>query len=182
MAAIETLITNLTNLLNDDLYLGALTTAGVTTTVCFDCNLCTNGYKDNVILIIPSIRTTVLADLAAVQTELNAILGNEAITDFGFKTQVQRLYDTVAELINKITSLQCSPNICDANIMPDFLAELIMTIIHIISIFEYLNVLMSYYEYCDCMVIFLFSLLMGKFINAITELQTYLPDWIINLN
>lgn len=182
MAAIETLITNLTNLLNDDLYLGALTTAGVTTTVCFDCNLCTNGYKDNVILIIPSIRTTVLADLAAVQTELNAILGNEAITDFGFKTQVQRLYDTVAELINKITSLQCSPNICDANIMPDFLAELIMTIIQIISIFEYLNGLMSYYEYCDCMVIFLFSLLMGKFINAITELQTYLPDWIINLN
>lgn len=177
VAAIETLVINLTDLLNDDLYLGALTTAGVTATVCFDCNLWNNGYTDDGVLVIPPIKTTVLSNLNAVKTELEVIIADPLITDYGFKTQVQRLLDTVNELINKITSLQCSPSICDANIMPDFLAELVMTIIQMIVILEYLNGLMSYYEYCDCLGISLFSLFMGKFINAITEFQGYLGDW-----
>lgn len=176
--AIENLIAILTNLLNDDLYLGALTTAGVTTTVCFDCNLWNNGYTDDDgTVIIPPIRTTVLNSLGDIQTELQSIMDDDTIDDYGFKTQVQRLLDIVDELINKITSLQCTANICDANIFPDFFAELVMTIIQLIEILEYLNGLMSYYEYCDCLGIYLFSLLMGKFINSITELQCFLADW-----
>lgn len=176
--AIEMLISNLMDLLNNDLYLGSLTSANVTATVCFDCNMWLNGYTDsNGDIVIPPIRTTVISNLTDIQNQLNSILRDKNITDYGFKTQVQRLLDIITDLLSKIASLQCSPYICDSTLVSEFLSTLISTIIQIITILEYLNGLLSYYEYCSCMGNTLFSILMGKFINAITELQSYLKDW-----
>lgn len=175
---IEILIINLSDLISNDLYLGSLNAAGITSTVCFDCSLWLNGYKDSDgSFIIQPVRTTVINDFTAVQIELDKILKDSTITDYGFKTQVQRFLEIITNLLSKISSLQCSPYMCNSDIISEFLSTLITTICQTITTLEYLNGLLSYYEYCDCMGISLFSILMGKFINAITELQSYIKDW-----
>lgn len=176
--AIEMLISNLMDLLNNDLYLGALTSANISDTICFDCNLWLNGYSnsDGEVVISP-IRTTVINNLTDIQNQLNTVLKDRNINDYGFKAQIQRLLEIVIDLSSKIKSLQCSPYTCDSNLMAEFLSTLITTIVQLITLLDYLNGLLSYYEYCDCMGNNLFSLLMGKFINSVTELQSYLREW-----
>ncbi len=62
--------------------------------------------------------------------------------------------------------------------MPDFLAQLIMTVLQLINSLAHLEGLKAYSgETCGCLGSSLFSLLMGKFINGITDLQSQLGDW-----
>ncbi len=175
---IETITSNLIDLLHNDLYLGSLREEKITDTICFDCNMWVNGYSDNEdnILIEP-IRDSVISKLISIKDYLNTLLKDKSIVDYGFKSQVQRFLDIVEDLLSKVKSLQCSPYICDNSIMSEFLSVLISTIIQLITILEHMNGLLSYYEYCDCMGSSLFSVLMGKFINSITQLQSYLRDW-----
>lgn len=180
VTAIENIIAELVKILNKDLYLGALT--NVSEEVCFDCTLWNTGYIDNTdpdnpVTVIPPIKTSILTALTSISTFLEDQLKLETITDYGFKTQLERLLTMVNDLSNKINSIQCNTTCSDIGIMAQLLSTIVLSLTQLLSVLELLNGLLSYMGTCGCIGTKLFDILMGKFINAITSLQCPIQDW-----
>ncbi|MGL5378398.1 hypothetical protein [Clostridium sp.] len=181
VAAIEVLVSDLVQVMNKDLYLGALTDNNITTEVCFDCSLWNNGYVITTgtvpQTIIPPVKTTVSGILTDIVGLLNDELSDSNLKDFGFKTQIERLLTIIQDLQNKINSIQCNNTCSDVTLTSQLLATLVMTVGQVLTILELLNGLLSYIGTCGCIGSKLFDLLMGKFINSITDLQGLMQDW-----
>ena len=180
--AIEALALQIVNFINQDLYLGKLVTLGVTTEVCFDCSLWTEGYTYNdptngPTLVIQPIKTTINSIFTNTITVLQNALNDQNDTDYGFKTQIERLLTIVKDLQNKINSIQCTDTCSDITLLAQLLANIVLTMIRLLAAMEYLNGLLAYMGTCGCMGGNFFEILMGRFINAITDLQPVVQDW-----
>ncbi|MGL5378399.1 hypothetical protein [Clostridium sp.] len=179
--AIETLVNNLTTLINKDLYLGALNDHNITATICFDCSLWNVGYVDNTTtpptVIIPPIKTTISDLLDDMISFVTDELSDASITDYGFKTQLERFLDVLRDLKNKINSIQCNDVCSDITLTAQLLATLVVSILQLVAIFEVINGLLAYIDTCGCIGSKLFELLMAKFVNSITDLQVIMQDW-----
>ncbi len=174
VAAIESIITALTNYLNDDVYFGDLTD------VCFDCDLWTYGYADPVdssTLLIPPLKTTIYNILGEIITFVDGEISST--TDYGFASQLERFSTVVKDIRNKINSIQCSGGCLDQNLLAQLLMSLVLTVTELDTSMELLNGLLTFYEKCGCLGSRFFELAMGKFINQITELQCIAQDWSI---
>lgn len=177
---IVTIVNELVDLLNNDLYLGALTTAGITADVCFNCSLWNNGYvdpADPTTVIIPPIKSNTVAILDETILYLQSLLSSSTITDYGFKTQIERLVGMITDMRNKINSIQCAETCTDVTLVAQLLATLVISITDLITSLELLNGLLAYMGTCGCVGSKLFELLMGKFINSITVMNCVIQDW-----
>lgn len=180
---IEILVGNATALINKYLYLGVLDANNITTDICFDCNLWENGFMDNSVkppvVIIPPIKTMVHDLLNDMIAFLENTLINPSIRDYGFKTQLERLMHIIIDLSNKINSIQCVAVCSDYSIISQLLTTLVLTLLKLISLFELLNGLLAYLSTCGCTGYKVFEMLIGRFINTITELQELIQDWYV---
>ncbi len=180
---IDTLAEDFLKFLNNDVLLGALDDKDVDYGVCFDCNLWNNGFicksegLDPPTTIIPPISSTFILLLEDMECFLKGQLCDFSCTDFGYKSQIERLLSLVIDLKNKVLAIKCVDPCNDQNILSVLLATLIQTILLLIAILEYINGLLTYTGNCGCVSVKLTEILMGKLINGITELQCLLQDW-----
>ena len=184
--ALELISINFSNLLNKYLYFGILEERGIEADVCFDCTLWNEGfYYDDPDddpdagpeLIIPPIKQTFINYLTELEDALNEILSDEEMVDYGFKTQIERLLTIISDLKNKVSTIQCKEVCGDITIMSQLLNTLVISITSLIVIIEVVNGLYAYFNACGCIGAKFFELLMGRFINAITDLQAIMQDW-----
>ncbi len=174
VAAIETIVTNFINYLNDDVYLGD------TTGVCFDCDLWNNGYTDPAnpsIILIPPLKTTIDTIMGETIAYLEDLAST--VTDYGFASQIERLIIVTKDIRSKINAIQCSGSCPDPNLLAQLLTTLVVTVTELVTAMELLNGLVTYYGTCGCLGSRFFEITMGKFINQVTDLQCILQDWSI---
>ncbi len=178
VAEIVTIVNELVDYLNNDVYLGAMGSS--TTQVCFDCTLWNDGYQDPLAtppINIPPLKTTISGILDQIIVFLEEQLVNPAITDYGFKTQLQRFLDIIKDLKSKIAAIQCEGPCPDVTLLAQLLTTLVMTVTELITTLELLNGLFAYLGICGCMGSKFFELMMGKFINSLSVLLCTVQDW-----
>lgn len=167
---IEILVNNITVFINKDILLGSLN--DTENNICFDCELWNRGFST-----IDPISKTFVSLLSDIEVFLSKIISNQQLNNFGFKSQIDRLFSMIRDLKNKVLAIVCI-DVCNdsTNIISHLLYTLIQTLLVLVVILENINALLSYIDPCCCSPI-VFDLLMGKLINSITDVQLLLKDW-----
>ena len=172
----------LVQLLNDDIYLMALSDANISDKVCFDCTLWNNGYtSESDTLIIPPIKTTLITILDQLKLELQGILLNNSLNspciDASFKSQVERFLSIVDYLENKVILINCNTGNCSLSLFDYFISLLSTTLDTLIIITSTLNGLLGICSNNCTICTTSFSNLMGIFINSISDLYNQSASW-----
>lgn len=173
----------LLNFLNDDVLLESLNNKNINYDICFDCNLWNygityvNSETNTDSLVIPPLSQTFIEILTQIELFLKEQLCNFSCSDFGYKSQLERLLCLIVDLKSKVSAIRCVDTCNDMNILSILLSTLIQTILLLLSILEHINALSTYGNSCGCTSVKLSEILIGKLINNITQLQVLLQDW-----
>lgn len=179
--AIESLITEIERFINKDLLLGELVDQSIEEDVCFSCELWNYGYccecGSTEEVIITPIRVSINIIFLNIIDNLKALLNDKNNNNYAFKSQIERMLTIALDLQNKINSIQCITTCGDSTLISQLLAIILITMCQLITVLENLNGLLAYQDICGCLGENFFDIIMGKFINSITELQAIAQDW-----
>ena len=178
---ITSLARSLFNFLNNDVLLGSLDDEYDEYDVCFDCDLWTNGFKvnknDSLVTVIEPLSSTLVSLLKEFEELLKDQMSDSFNYDFGYKSQIERLLNLVTDLKNKVLSITCVVPCDNNNIIAFLLSTLIQTILTLITALEFMSTVSVYFDNCGCTSIKIREIIIGKFINSITDIQCLLQDW-----
>ncbi|MGL4913183.1 MAG: SdrD B-like domain-containing protein, partial [Romboutsia sp.] len=110
--------------------------------------------------------------LNTIQNVWSQELDSGKIEDLGYKSQLQRLLYTVNFTISKLMNIILYPNLCDIQLLSNILYTLTEYILNMVCLISDKEGLYSYYNKCTYFGSDVFELIMGRFINNITALES----------